>query len=101
MGCAAEQHEGISIQNNIVALVISGNTDLLIKKIDSLGNDFDPNTPLNFRGDTILHYGCQKNNEKLVKYLVNHPKTLKSSRNNQQKMPKDLTTNENIKKLCQ
>ena len=63
MGCGASDNQAsVPIDNNVVALVVSGQTDLAIKKIEAMGNEFDPNASINFRGDTLLHYACKKNN---------------------------------------
>ena len=51
-------------------LMHAGKTDELIKKIDGEGANFNKDNRFNFRGDTLLHYACSKNNQKLVEYLL-------------------------------
>ena len=62
--------------------------------------DIDINSAINFRGDTLLHYACFKNNEQLVLYLINRPDILRTKQNYSKKIPADLATNANIKRLC-
>ena len=70
MGCIfPEEQKTVSISKNIVSLLVSGQTEELIfqlKKTEGL----NLNKRINFRGDTLLHYACVKNNIELVKYLV-------------------------------
>ena len=60
-----EQQVGTPIDNNLIALLVTNQTDRVITKIESEGEMFMTQR-LNFRGDTFLHYACAKNNSKLV-----------------------------------
>ena len=46
-----------------------------------MGDNFNYNGPLNFRGDTLLHYACARNNVDLVKYLSKLPNFIRTIRN--------------------
>jgi hypothetical protein len=61
-----EQQIGTPIDNNIIALLVTNQTDRVIAKMESEGGTNLVNQRLNFRGDTFLHYACAKNNSKLV-----------------------------------
>jgi ankyrin repeat protein len=97
MGCGISTRDyTISTENNLVALVISNKTQLIIKKIKEMGTSFNPNAPINFRSDTILHYACAKNNKELVNFLIDQPDVLKSVKNKLNQQPKQLTTDKEI-----
>ena len=53
---------------------------------------------LNFRGDTIMHYACTKNNIELIQFLIDRGAdfTLKNYSN---QTPSQMTKNEDIIKL--
>ena len=46
----------------MITLLVSGQNDLLMRKIKLEGNNIDYNAKLNFKGDTILHYAAMKDN---------------------------------------
>ena len=74
MGCGAQSRDVIiSTESNLVALVITNKTELIKWKIEEMGGNFNSNSPLNFRGDTLLHYACAKDNQELIKYLFERP----------------------------
>ena len=101
MGCGATSKDfSISTENNLVALVVTNKTDLIIDKIREMGQNFNCNAPINFRGDTLLHYACAKNNQRLVEYLIQLPDQMKSIKNKLQQKPVDLSENDRIKELC-
>lgn len=64
MGCSgsAEKHDTVPIENSMITLLVSGQNDLLMRKIKLEGNNIDYNAKLNFKGDTILHYAAMKDN---------------------------------------
>ena len=105
MGCNAANGvikplETTNLEHRIVHLAVTGQTDTLIDLIKTFEFEVDINTPLNFRGDTLLHYACARNNEKLVKYLIARADTLLTVKNYLKQAPKDLTHNQEIKRLC-
>lgn len=65
-----------------------------------MGQNFNCNAPINFRGDTLLHYAAAKDNLKLVEYLVRKPEQMKSLKNKLEQTPKDLCKDPQIKSLC-
>ena len=70
MGCStSESKTSVPIANSLMHLLQSGQTDQVIKRLDQ-DKTIDKNTPYNFRGDTLLHYSCSKNNYKLTDYLI-------------------------------
>ncbi len=71
MGCTASSmvlsnNNFINIQHRLVHLVATEQTELVIDFINKYYYDLDINGAINFRGDTILHYACFKNNKQLV-----------------------------------
>ena len=77
----------VNIQHKLVSLVVSEQTDDLILFINTYSYDFDINGSINFRGDTILHYACFKNNKRLVEYLTSRQDILRTKKNYSKKMP--------------
>ena len=61
-----EQQVGTPIDNNLIALLVTNQTERVITKVESEGGTTLLSQRLNFRGDTFLHYACAKNNSKLV-----------------------------------
>jgi ankyrin repeat protein len=99
MGCVAttgdiNHLETTNLEHRIVHLVVTEQTDTLISLIKTFEFEIDINTPLNFRGDTLLHYACARNNEKLVKYLIGRADTLLTVKNYLKQAPKDITSNQ-------
>lgn len=93
MGCS--QAGSISIlerESSLVTLVVSNRTHLIIEKLELMGENFNCNGPLNFRGDTLLHYACARNNLQLVQYLIKQPNLIRSVRNKNGVLPHELTT---------
>lgn len=74
--------------------MVTNQTKKLIELIKKFSFEIDINTVLNFRGDTLLHYACAKNNIVLVKYLIARPDTLKTTKNYLKQSPKELSHNE-------
>jgi hypothetical protein len=71
MGCSASSmvlsaNNLINIQHKLVHLVVTEQTDELINFINLYNYEIDINSSINFRGDTLLHYACFKNNHRLV-----------------------------------
>lgn len=82
MGCNAIGRDSLaSIDTGVVSLVATNQTDILIRKIEYMGDSFSLNTPLNFKGDTLLHYACAKNDARLVKYLLSKPEVIRTAKN--------------------
>lgn len=75
-----EQQVGTPIDNNLIALLVTNQTDKVISKIESEGETF-MSQRLNFRGDTFLHYACAKNNSKLVEYAIKKYPSLLTQKN--------------------
>lgn len=85
---------GTPINNSLIALIITEQTERVMEVINS-----DPShelllRPINFRGDTILHYACARNNIKLVSFLLQVEPSLKDIPNKKKQHPIELTTNE-------
>jgi ankyrin repeat protein len=55
--------------------------------------EIDVNARLNFRGDTLLHYACARNNVALVRYLVSRKDILLTTKNFMNQAAKDLSLN--------
>ena len=105
MGCQAssgaiQPYEVANIEHRMVHLVVTRQTEHLIDLIKENQFEIDVNAPLNFRGDTILHYACANNNIDLVKYLISRKDTLRTVKNHLKQAPKELTTNHEIKRMC-
>lgn len=95
MGCSAScaivnSTEVANLDHQMVHLMVTNQTEKLIELIQEYKYEIDINAALNFRGDTLLHYACAKNNLQLVKYLIGRPDILKTVSNYLKKTPKDL-----------
>ena len=61
--------------------------------------------PMNFKGDTLLHYACAKGDEKLVKFLLSDPNIIRTRKNKFDITPESMirdiddTNLEKIKKI--
>jgi hypothetical protein len=67
MGCNASgviinQESLVNIDHKLVHLVSTNQIENLIEFIKIFELDIDINSAINFRGDTLLHYACFKNN---------------------------------------
>lgn len=62
MGNSAEQQIGTPIDNNLIALLVTGQTDKVISKIEADQSGAFLKESINFRNDNLLHYACAKNN---------------------------------------
>lgn len=71
-------------------LVMEDKTSAIIYKINKLGSLFNPNAALNFKGDTLLHYACARENKSLVEYLISHKETIRSLKNKLDEKPHEL-----------
>lgn len=71
-------------------LVMEDKTSAIIRKINNLGSLFNPNAALNFKGDTLLHYACARENKDLVEYLISHKETIRSLKNKLGEKPYEL-----------
>lgn len=104
MGCqATSQIIAPSISNldhRLVALVAAGKTNAIIQLLEQYDYEIDINSSINFKGDTLLHYACFKNNKKLVEYLIGRKEILKTTKNYQNKIARDLTTHQDIQNMC-
>lgn len=102
MGCSASDAMlSNSSERNFVELMVSGETQLIINKIEDLGPLFKANTPINFKGDTLLHYACFKGNKTLIKYLKKRPDYLCTIKNKVGETPRNLTNDETVIKLIE
>ena len=105
MGCTATSmvlsaNNLINIQHRLIHLAVTEQTSELIDFITLYNYEIDINSAINFRGDTLLHYACFKNNKQLVEYLTKRSDCLRTKKNYSKKIPLELTTDEDIKKLC-
>lgn len=95
MGCNAScaivnSSERANLEHQMVHLIVTNQTNKLIEFIHEFKYEIDINAAINFRGDTLLHYACAKNNLQLVKYLIGRPDILKTCSNYLKKIPKEL-----------
>lgn len=58
-----------------------------------MGDCYDINMPVNFKGDTLLHYACAVADRDLVQFLLKQPTIIRTRRNNF-----DMTAEDVIKK---
>ena len=80
------QH-GTPIENNLLALIITNQTQRVIDKIDKDPDQSILDDSTNFKGDTLLHYACAKNNQKLVEYMLKRCSRLATVRNEKGELP--------------
>ena len=66
MGNTQEQQTGYAIDYNIIALLLTGQTDKVIEKVEKDETGTFLKDSINFRNDNLMHYACAKNNRKLV-----------------------------------
>lgn len=95
-----EQQFGTPIDNNLIALLVTGQTEKVISKLESEPDTHFLQESINFRGDTLLHYACAKNNVKLVDYIIKKNPNLMNMSNNLNQKAADLTSNESIRSIC-
>jgi len=62
MGNSTEQQVGTPIDNNLIALLVTGQTDKVITKIEADPSGSFLKESINFRNDNLLHYACAKDN---------------------------------------
>lgn len=84
----------------MIHLVVTNQTKPLIGLIQQCHFQININSAINFRGDTLLHYACAKNNVELAKYLLGRPDILKTTKNYLKQEAKQLTSNKEINRLC-
>ena len=82
-----EQQIGTPIDNHLLALIITDQTERVIEKLKDDPSKFYMSEEINFRGDNILHYACARNNVKLVEYLVKANPELASKHNHMNQAP--------------
>ena len=87
MGNSNEQQVGFPIDYNLLALLMTGQTDRAIEKMKADPTDSFLKESINFRNDNFLHYACAKNDIKLVEYLLKKNPRLSTLRNNAQQLP--------------
>ena len=80
------QH-GTPIENNLLALIITNQTQRVIDKIEKDPDQTILDDSTNFRGDTLLHYACAKNNPKLVEYMLRKCGRLAGVKNDKGELP--------------
>jgi ankyrin repeat protein len=73
----------------------------VISKIESDPSNFFLKERINFRGDTLLHYACAKNNNKLVEYIIKKNPELLHIKNEMEQLPIDLTSDEIIRAVME
>ena len=54
----------------MLTLLMTGQNQLLIKRMKLEGRNIDFNMRLNFKGDTFLHYAAVKDNKEIIKFLL-------------------------------
>jgi hypothetical protein len=102
MGCSDSHfydqkklHETVTIEHNILALLIIGNTtsclDLMSQK-----SDLSLSKPINIHGDNLLHYACKLNNYTICRYILFKDRRASSQKNIIGKLPVDLATDTRI-----
>ena len=99
-GSESEMQHGTPIDNHIVALIISNQTQKVIDKLESDEDKSIISESVNFKGDTFLHYACAKNNQELVDYLLKKCTRLANVKNNKGQFPHDLATDERVRDTC-
>ena len=82
------------VRNSIVHLIQTEQNKVLMEKL-VLEDEELFGMRLNFKGDTIMHYACIKNNEELVRFLKKKGADFTIKNDNNQ-IPSDLTKNEKI-----
>lgn len=87
-----EMQHGTPIDNNLLALIITNQTDKVIDKLEEDKDQSILNESVNFKGDTFLHYACAKNNRKLVEYILKKSQRLANVQNHKGEFPHDLAT---------
>lgn len=75
---------GYPIDYNIIALLVTGQTERVIEKMEADPTHSFLKDSINFRNDNLLHYACAKNNVRLVEYILMKNPRLSSLRNNLQ-----------------
>lgn len=98
MGCGTPVDSGVNTHQNVIMLAISNQTAQLIQLLQTREARINLNASLNYRGDTLLHYACMKDNETLVDYLLKRGVD-RSLKNTAGASPASLTANENIRLL--
>lgn len=68
MGCNAmgAYSPQTSTDIEIISMIVSRQTGQAIRSISDMGECFNINSPINFKGDTLLHYACAKGDHQLV-----------------------------------
>lgn len=84
MGNTTEQQVGYPIDYNVIALLVTGQTERVIEKMEADPTHSFLKDSINFRNDNLLHYACAKNNLRLVEYILMKNPRLSSLRNNLQ-----------------
>ena len=100
MGNANEQQIGYPIEYNIIALLLTDQTDKVIDKLEKDETGTFLKDSINFRNDNLLHYACAKNNKKLAEYLMGKNPRLSALRNTLNELPADLASDAQIRALC-
>ncbi len=81
--------------------MVTGQTEKVISKIEADSSNFFLSESINFRGDTLLHYACAKNNIKLVEYILKKNPQLVNVKNTAGELPVLLTNDDIIKSICE
>lgn len=84
----------------MIHLMVTDQTEQLIELIERHRFQININSAINFRGDTLLHYACAKDNVKLVRYLLRRDDILKTVKNYSKREAKSYTSLDEIKRLC-
>ena len=66
MGNSQEHQIGYPIDYNVIALLLTNQTDRVIQKVDADTTGTFLKDTINFRNDNLLHYACAKDNKKLA-----------------------------------
>ena len=66
MGNTPEQQIGYPIDYNIIALLLTGQTEKVIEKIEKDDTGTFLKDSVNFRNDNLMHYACAKNDKRMT-----------------------------------
>ena len=101
MGNTPEQQIGYPIEYNVIALLLTGQTDKVIEKIEKDDTGTFLKDSINFRNDNLLHYACAKNNKELAKFIMKKNPKLSMNKNSLGELPVNLATDLEVRNICE